>query len=200
MAREILSLLVLLIAMAFLTTAAEADRLPARGAAWQKVLDRDPFQFSENDASVLFALSQFMGKCQIHMIYDPMKPGGITFKFVKGDKELFTIGGHTGSVFRTEKNILYFAHFTTGGQGCTVTAHDLDTGRKLWETELNAIPPQSHSGYSNRVTMGLSRLTGTEKEDEGIVSITARESFGDYIEVLDRETGRILAYKIYALK
>jgi hypothetical protein len=177
--------------------AAEPDRLTVRGDAWQNVLDRGSFRFSESDASVLFALSQFGGKCQIHMIYDPAKWWSITFKFVKDGKELLTIDGHTKSVFCADKNILYFAHFSTSSQGCVVTAHDLETGKKLWETELNALPLATHSSYSNEVTMGLSNLTGTEMEGEGIVSVTGHESYGDYIEILDRETGKILAHKVY---
>ena len=100
-------------------------------------------------------------------------------------------------MFRTEKNVLYFAHFSTSSQGCTVTAHDLDSGKKLWETKLSAIPLADHSAYSNMVTMGLSSLSGTEEKHEGIVSITGHESYGDYIEILDRETGEVLAHKVY---
>ena len=176
--------------------AAEPDRLKVRGEAWQKILEGGAFRFSESDASVLFALSQFGGSCQIHMIYDPAKRG-ITFKFVQGDQELLTIQGHTESVFRTEQNVLYFAHFPTASSGCVVSAHDLATGKKFWETKLSAVGMPPHSAYSNKVTMGLSSLTGTESKDEGIVSITGRESYGDYVEVLDRETGKVLAHKVY---
>jgi hypothetical protein len=193
--------LVLLIAIGATLTAvagaAQSDRLKVRGEAWQKILERDAIQFSESDASVLFSLSQFGGNCQIHMIYDPARRSQITFKFVKDGKELLEIVGHKNSVFRTEKNVLYFAHFGTSSQGCTVTAHDLGSGNMLWETKLNAIPLAPHSAYSNEVTMGLSDLTGTEENGEGIVSIRGRESYGDYIEILDRETGKVLAHKVY---
>jgi hypothetical protein len=195
--RHLISLSIVIAASLTAVAAAEPDRLSIRGEAWQKVLERDSFQFSESDASLLFALSQFGGKCQINMVYDPAKWWQITFKFVKDGKELFEIVGHTKSVFRTEKNVLYFANFSTSSQGCTVTAHDLATGKQLWVTKLNAIPLAGHSAYSNEVTMGLSSLTGTEEKEEGIVSITGRESYGDYIEILDRETGKILAHKVY---
>jgi hypothetical protein len=193
-------MLILSIAMAVTLTAVAAapDRLTVRGEAWQKVLERESFHFSESEGNLMFALSQFGGKCQIHMIYDPSDRSQITFKFIKDGTELFEIVGHPHSVFRTEKNILYFAHFSPWGQGCTVSAHDLDSGKKLWETKLDALPLAGHSAYSNEVTMGLSSLTGTEQKDEGIVSITGRESYGDYVEVLDRETGRVLAHRVYA--
>jgi len=195
--RHVLLLSVATAATFTTVAAAEPDRLKVRGEAWQKILERDPFRFSESEADVWFALSQFGGKCQIHMIYDPAEKWGITFKFVQGDKELLTIQGHTKSAFRTEHNVLYFAHFPPWSSGCVVTAHDLGTGRKLWETRLSAVGTPQHSAYRNKVTMGLSSLTGTEEKDEGIVSITGRESYGDYVEILDRETGKVLAHKVY---
>ena len=62
---------------------------------------------------------------------------------------------------------------------------------------MNAAGMVAHSAYSNEVTMGLLSLTGTENADEGIVSITGRESYGDYVEMLDQKTGRVLAHKVY---
>jgi hypothetical protein len=191
---------ILSIAMAATLTAlaAEPDRLTVRGEAWQNVLERESsFEFSEADASMLFALSQFGGKCQIHMVYDPADWAHIMFRFVRDGKELLAIKGHTISVFRTENNVLYFAHFSTSSQGCVVTAHDLGTGKKLWESTLKGIRRISHSGYTNEVTMGLGNLTGTETKGEGVISIRGHEGFGDYVEILDRETGKVLARKIY---
>lgn len=185
-------------ALTLTAIAEEPRRLSVRGEAWQKVLERDSaFEFSEADASMLFALSQFGGKCQIHMVYDPSDSQHITFRFMRDGKELLSIKGHTKSVFRTENNVLYFAHFSTSSQGCVVTAHDLGTGKKLWETKLKGIRPIDHSGYSNEVTMGLGNLTGTEEKDEGVVSIMGREGFGDYVEIIDRETGKALAHKVH---
>ena len=177
--------------------AAEPDRLKAREDAWQAVLERSSFEFSESDAGVMFSLSQFSGNCQIRMIYDPARWWRLTFRFVRDGKELVEIEGHTKSVFRAEKNILYFAHFQTSSQGCVVTAHDLETGKKLWETKLNAIPRAGHSGYSNEVTMSMSSRSGGDNKGEGVVYVVGRESFGDYMEVLDLETGKVLAHKIY---
>jgi hypothetical protein len=45
--------------------------------------------------------------------------------------------------------------------------------------------------------MGLSSLHELDKEGEGVVSITGRESHGDYVEILDRATGKVLAHKVY---
>jgi hypothetical protein len=173
------------------------DPLAAKKEAWQKTLERMPFRFSESDAGVLFSLSQYGGDCKVHMIYDPKERWRLTFRFERDGKEVLALHGHTGSVFRTVKNVLYFAHFPTASSGCTVAAYDLTTGKKLWETKLSAVGTPSHSAYSNHVTMGLSSLHDLDKDGEGIVSITGRESFGDYIEILDRGSGKVLAHKVY---
>jgi hypothetical protein len=173
------------------------DPLVAKKEAWQRTLDRGSFCFPESDAGVLFSLSQYGGDCKVHMVYDPKEWWRLSFRFERDGKEVLTLDGHTGSVFRTVKNVLYFAHYPRSTSGCTVAAYDLTTGKKLWETKLNAVGTPMHSAYSNRVTMGLSSLHDLDKEGEGIVSITGRESFGDYVEVLDRGSGAILAHKVY---
>jgi glucose dehydrogenase len=107
------------------------------------------------------------------------------------------IVGHAESVFRTDGNVLFFASFPTFTQGCTVFAYDLTTGKKMWETKLNAVPKVGHTAYRNQVTMELSSFAELGKEGEGAIKIVGRESFGDYVEVLDRATGKVLAHKVY---
>ena len=175
----------------------EPDRLTVRSKAWRENLELNQFRFAESNASMLYSLSQFRGNCQVHMIYDPTKWWGITFKFMRGDKLLVTAEGSTKSVFRSKGNVLCFAHFNTSDQGCLVTAHNLETGKKLWETSFDPIGPTAHSAYSNEVTMALLSLSGVEGKDEGVVHITGHESYGDYVEILDRETGKELARKVY---
>ena len=175
---------------------AAADPLVAKKAAWQQVLERDKFRFSETNTGVMFSLTQYRGDCRIHLIHDPKKQG-LMFRFERDGKDVLTFYGHPESVFRTVENTLYFAHFSPSSCGCTVAAYDLTTGKKTWETRLTAIGDLNHSGYLNQVTMGVSRLTDLDKEGEGVVSITGRESSGDYIEILDRATGKVLAHKVY---
>src|SRR5206468_2871000 len=119
------------------------------------------------------------------------------FEFVRQGKPLFAIEGHTGSVFGADKDVLYFAQFSRCGSGCTVVAHELTTGAKLWETKLSAVGTPQHSAYLNQVTMGVSKTPGGDSEDERVLFITGRESFGDYVEVLDCKTGTPLAHKVY---
>jgi hypothetical protein len=195
MNRIFVVVLFLLSGVIFPTAVGGADQVAARGEAWQKNLDESKFEFNEAQASFLYSLSQFGGKCQIEMIYDPARSSNLTFKFVRDGKELFTIEGHKSSVFLAYHDVLYFAEFAPWDSGCVVTAHNLDTGEKLWETRLKAVGTPEHSAYVNEVTMALSALPHEEKPD--VVFITGREGYGDYREVLDIKTGEILAHKIY---
>ncbi|HLW63986.1 MAG TPA: hypothetical protein VKS79_01625 [Gemmataceae bacterium] len=172
----------------------ERDPLKERKERWQQVLDRDPFRFSEERSGVVYSLSQYGGKCDIHIVRKAGVTFQLTFQFVRDGKELLALQGHTYSEFRTDKNVLYFAQFPPGDCGCTVSAYDLDTGKKLWSTALNAVGRVAHSAYQNQVMMGLGQL---HMEPDGVVSITGKESYGDYLEILDRKTGAILAHKVY---
>lgn len=175
-------------------TADAADSL-AKEQVWQETLEHCKFTFSESQAGVMYSLSQYGGDCKVHIITDPKAWPTLTFKFERDGQEILALVGHKGSVFRTVKNVLYFAHFSFSTYGCTVAAYDLNNGKKLWETKLNAAGTGVHSAYWNQVTMGLSN--SPDNEGDGIVSITGREEFGDYIEILDQKTGRVLAHKRY---
>ena len=105
--------------------------------------------------------------------------------------------GHFRSAFRADREVLFFAHVPEGGCGGAVSAHDLRTGAGLWRTTLEAIGSFDHSAYDNKATMDLTRLPGVDAEDEGAVVVTGTETCGDYVEVLDRKTGKRLAHKVY---
>jgi outer membrane protein assembly factor BamB len=129
------------------------------------------------------------------MIADPSKRGTIIFWFVPPDKKGVTVEGNPWSVFRADTHTLFFAHYSPVDCGCVVAAYDLDTGNEIWRTPLEGggkVPP--HSAYRNRVTMYYWHTEG--KEDEQIY-ITGHESNGDYVERLDRKTGRQLAPRAY---
>ncbi|MDP9175406.1 MAG: hypothetical protein M3O30_16310 [Planctomycetota bacterium] len=184
--------LVMLSAAAFATGDA-ASPLAARKARWQSSLEKSEFQFSEGEANLPYRLSQFQGDCQIEMIYDPAKWLGLTFKLLRGGKEIATIEGTMDTALCGTKGAIYFAQPSLGGCGCHVTAFDSVTGNKIWEHELEAVGLVPHSVYSNRVIMR--QLVDTKEGNS--LCIIGRESFGDYEEVLDEASGMQLAHKIY---
>ncbi len=176
------------------------DRLAARKEAWQKALDRTEFRAPGDLRGLQYSLSQYHGDCRFHLTYDPSNVANrwrMRFAFERGGKELIVLHGHWESEFRCSNNVLYFARFSASSAGCTVAAYDLTSGKKLWETELKAIQVFNHSAYSNEVAMSVGSLDGVDRDGEGYVQITGRESAGDYIEVLDGKTGARLAHRVY---
>ena len=179
------------------TIAAEPDRIAVRSQAWQKVLEQREFVFHDEEASAFYSLFGYGGTCQVRMTYDPANPMALSFEFVRKGKDVLTIQGHLMSVFESAGDVLYFAHYRYASGGSVVTAHDLVTGRQLWETRVTGVREIAHSKYSNRVTIHIESGVGADKGDELAISIAGHEGSGDYIEVLDAATGTVLAHRVY---
>jgi hypothetical protein len=155
---------------------------------WDRVVQRARFTFQENEANVLYSLSQYGGDCKIQIIYDPRRRGALQFKFLREGEEILVLEGHAHSVFRTADNVLYFARYHPWGSGCSVAAYDLTSGRELWQSTLKGVGSVKHSAYRNLVNMGMAGEA---------ISIRGHESYGDYLEILDRKTGKRLAHRVF---
>lgn len=177
---------------------AESQPLDAQREAWSRTLEERPFGFADHYSGLLASLRQFSADAKVHVIFDPTHKSTLKFHFTHNDRELVRLKGHDQSAFATYDNLLYFAHYPTDSDGCKVAAYDLATGKQLWKTELHQPRPRGHSGYRNLVAM---RLSGAGEIDGGsngdAIIITGKESFCDYVEVLDRKTGASLAMKAY---
>lgn len=179
-----------------------ADHRTARQQAWQNSLDHQRFQFYPREAGVMYSLSQFRGDCQIAMVYDPAKWWQLTFHLQRDGKDLATFVGHRGSVFVGTKGRFYFAQFPMGDCGCRVIAFDTSNGTKLWETQLQAAGEIQHSAYANQVTMRLAPdtpsgpATSNPSEWHSLI-ITGSEGAGNYVEVIDTESGADLAHRVF---
>jgi outer membrane protein assembly factor BamB len=179
-----------------------SDNTTARQRAWKNSLDHQRFQFFPRETGVIYSLSQFRGDCQIAMVYDPAKWWQLTFHLQRAGKDLATVVGSTASVFVGKKGTFYFAQFSTGDCGCRVIAFDTSTGRKLWEKQLQAAGVIQHSAYSNHVTMRLAPDTpsgpaATAPSEWHSLIVTGSEGAGNYVEVLDTETGAELAHRVF---
>jgi hypothetical protein len=149
----------------------------------------DSFSFRQEKANPFYCLSQFYANCEVHIVKKPERPGELRFRFVRAGKEILNLAGHPATVFSSDADTLFFAHFSDVSMGCTIAAYDLNDGSLRWKTELKGVNEElAHLGYVNKVTMGLSSR---------FVSITGQESYGDYVEILDRKTGALRAHKVY---
>jgi len=190
-------------------TALANDKSPApdaaRTVAWQNALEHAKFDLKEDERGVMYSLSQFQGDCKIEMIYDPAQHWGLTFKLIHSGKEIATMEGSTDAVFCGTKGVFYFAQFSNQSCGCRVLAFNTTTGAKLWERDLIAAGVIDHSKYTNHVTMRRGPFSPDEgakflsdmDQNRGSLIISGSEGAGDYVEVLDMETGAVLAHKVY---
>lgn len=164
-----------------------------RRVAYQKTLDAMPFHFNDDEANASYSMKQCDDKWHVQTIAAPGS-GMVTFKFTCTNNQILSLEGHSQSVFRIGDNTVYFAHFSPTKTGCAVAAYDLDNGKEVWRTELEGIGKVSHEQYRNRITIDL-----PDKDDKRghVVWITGNETSGDYVEVLDRKTGKQLAHRVY---
>jgi hypothetical protein len=128
------------------------------------------------------------GKGDYEVSHTPADPLRRVIKFEKTGNVILQLKGHRFTVFRIVGDILYFADFYSIKNGCRVVSYNLQTGKKLWETELLGILWVVHSCYSNRVNLEF---------EDGLLVVWGHEDGGDYVECLEAATGRILAHHIF---
>lgn len=182
----------------FVMTVVAQDRGENRRSdAWKEVLDRREFVKADEKSVLIDSLSRTSG-CSVHMVYDPKRHIAMTYTFNYRGKDVVTLDGHLRSSFATSDKVLYFAQYPPSSTGCTVVAFDLESGKKLWGVGLHHQKPKGHSGYANIVSLRLSNAGEIAEGKAGAaVIITGSESYCDYVEVLDSETGESLAIKEY---
>ena len=160
--------------------------------SWIARADREAFphtfEFDENKATILQSYVQYKGDCNIEINWLEPTKCELEIRFLRLGEEVLTIVGHSRSVFLTEGDSLFFAEFSPKDCGCSVSAYDMRDGRRTWSTLLSAVGRVKHFAYSNSVTLSI---------NAGKLWVTGHESGGDYMEILDMRTGRVLGHKIY---
>lgn len=173
-----------------------ADPLAAKKAAWQKKLESEKFNFTGSKAGLEYSKSEYRGDRKITVTNGPIWAWSCGLKLERDGKIILDCAD--ASAFRVVDNVLYLANAGSRTCGCKVVAYDLTTGKMIWETGLRAAEgPEFHSAYANQVTMDLSHLKELDKEGDGAIVVTGHESYGDYVDILDRRTGKFLAHKLY---
>jgi hypothetical protein len=179
--------------------ASAAEPLPsaARKAAWQQFLEEQEYEFDQADAMFFQSLRDFKADAKVQITYDPERPRELEYSFVREGRAVVSYTGSIQSTFAGFGDKLYVARSSRAASGCTIKAYDLKSGEELWSTELHHARPGGHSGYRNLVTIWCSSglEVKDEKEEGTAILIMGRESYCDYIEVLDPETGESLALK-----
>jgi hypothetical protein len=179
----------------------DQSRLTQRQSRWQEYLNSFPAKFDGYEETLLDSLSRYRGNRQIHLVFDAKRSDRFECRFVYKGQKIISIRGHKHSTFCSKDNRLYFADYFPDTPGCTVVAYDLTSGKELWRTKLHQEQPRGASAYRNRVKISLSSdpaAPGQQRDEPGaVVEVRGSETYCDYIEALDAQTGTLLGIKNY---
>jgi PQQ enzyme repeat len=166
----------------------EAQDLSKSGIDYQKIADSASWGWEDENASPFCGIRLAGAKYNIVMISNPNDRDSLTFKVLKGEKEVYTWLGHAYTVFRIQEDRLYYARFHPSGSGGSVVAVDLNTGKELWDSPLQAIGPVEHSAYRNLMNLDA---------NFDVVWVWGNESNGRYLEYKDVTTGKTVGHRIF---
>jgi hypothetical protein len=171
----------------------------AREVAWQRFLDSQTFTFLDRGSKLLECIVAYSGPGQLHLIQDPGRKPELSLAVVVNGNETLKLACHQDSVFVATTTTFILADFDWRQPGCHLIALDLKTGMELWRSvELSVFGPFGFSAYGNKVSITPSGRNVVQGEEPGSALIVhGRESFGDYITVVDSKTGNVLAHRTY---
>jgi hypothetical protein len=155
----------------------------------QATVDKLPWRFSKEKASIEDALFCYQGDDEIELVRKPGLNAGMFLRFTAEGKQPYTLPINTKSVFRQYRgqHVLYAAIYSPTSQGCELVAFDRKQHKELWRTRLRGLPPVNHSYYSNLVNLDL----------QGELAIVyGNEEYGQYIEAVEVKSGKTVGHKI----
>jgi hypothetical protein len=158
---------------------------------YQKKADEAAWEWAADKASAAYCCKNNQGNYRVEMSINPDFLGEVSLYFSEGEKEVHVQPAHAGTVFAVKGTVLYYAEFHRMTSGCALVAYDLVAKKRLWKTDLEGLGPISHSKYFNAVTLDL---------DEDALCVRGKESAGNYIEYVDRKTGKTVGHKVFPRK
>ncbi len=113
--------------------------------------------------------------------------------FVTQDKDLFKVQmtdntkyefeikyGDPACEFILKDNLLYIANYHPIATGSSLHCFDMKTGKMKWTADVKQMNV-GHSKYSNKVTLSMYKNK---------IIMEGNESFGNYVQIFDAETGK----------
>jgi hypothetical protein len=160
---------------------------------WGGAIKDREFQFDKTQAGIyVCAGAAKKAGAEVSVEGDATR-GNVELKVAQGGKPVVLLA-HAEAAFAVRDGVLYFAKFSPHANGCSVVAHDLKTGKQLWDQPLKGIGMIRHFRYSNSVILTVEKHPSAAA---WAVVVTGWESAGKYLEVLDPKTGKQLAHKKY---
>jgi hypothetical protein len=166
---------------------AVAAPVPKGKADYQKVADSTEWQFGELSSLEDRLKTELKGYTATVIAVDGRST---TVRITDGEKnELLKWQTHPSAPFVQRAGVIYYTEFRPSSSGCRVVAFDLTAKKLLWNTNLKALPPISHSIYSNEVRL--------EVLDGDTLRVLGNESAGKYVEIVNRTTGKTVGHKVF---
>jgi hypothetical protein len=182
-------LLLSLVPIAAFLGAAAVPAEDSQANDYQKMADAARWLPPEEEG-FLRCLAHQLSDYQVEVIRRKGARWEATIRVSDGGKEVYSWDAHLSTVFAEWDGILYYADFNPNATGCAIVAHDLKDRKRLWRAELKGIGPVSHSKYFNDVRL--------EPVNNEVLAVYGKESFGRYVEIVDRKTGKTVGHKVFA--
>ena len=149
----------------------------------------ETWKWSERESSILTCLMRGSPKYDIALsrLAENNKDWKINAIISTAGKEVFKWDTHHEGVFAITNDVLIYSNHHPISTGCEILAVNLKNGKTLWNTPLAGVGPISHSIYRNRINLVVL---------DGKITVYGNESGGQYIEILDFETGAQVSHKL----
>ena len=148
----------------------------------QALAEKTPWAWPLETATPKACTLQFGGLYEVEITEAKDATSAPLIQIRKDGREIVAWRAHAASVFVRGGDVLYYADFSPHSSGCSIVAYHLRHG-ELWKTPLWGIGPLGQSMYANRVNVKL---------DGNHLVVYGDKSAGQYIELVDVRTGRIV--------
>ncbi|MBL9133674.1 MAG: ankyrin repeat domain-containing protein [Verrucomicrobiaceae bacterium] len=180
----LIRLLTGLLSFAAFASASRAEHPPQ----WNKGAENVAWRWDERLANPITSAMLRGSKYDVRITTKKNNPFDLDIVILEGERELYSIKGHTSTVFNIFDDRLFFADFSPATTGATIVAVDLKTQKELWRSSVLGIEIWGHFGYNNSLN-----LSGGGDS----ISVFGNESFGQYYESKRSDTGETTAHKLF---
>jgi hypothetical protein len=167
-----------------------AQDVDAPRVDYQRIADGARWAFQEEMTDPLACATRGADRYTVVLTSGPENRDRVHIAIRDGQREAYAWDGHQRSVFRIQGDRLYYARFHPSGDGGTIVAVDLASGRERWAVPLQGLGGVEHSAYHALMTIDAS--------DEA-VTIWGDESYGRYLEFKDPRTGETIGHRVFAV-
>lgn len=152
----------------------------------EQVADQPEWIWEPEKADIRYCCEKAFPAPAFHVDIEERPPWHVTVRVSENGQEVYSLSGHSKTVFARRDDMLYIADFIPLCTGCYVSAYNFRTKTEMWRTRLRGVGPVTHSAYWNNVT--IATTTGN------LLVVTGNEAAGHYIEYLDMATGKCVVH------